>query len=50
MTSTIDREHSHRGNPLDVITIDPHLNKYYSAMCDDELIKNVSLSYRKPLS
>ena len=50
MTSIIDREHAHRGNPLDVITIDPHLNKYYSAMSDDEFIKNSFLFEKQCVS
>ena len=50
MTSKMDKKHSHRGNPLDVITIDPYLNKYYSALTDDEFIKNSFLFEKQCLS
>lgn len=50
MTSLMDSKHSHRGNPLDVLTIDPYLNKYYSAMSDDEFLKHNFLFEKQCLS
>lgn len=37
LTSTISKS-PHRGNPLDVMTIDPTLNKYYTEMTDEEFL------------
>lgn len=35
MSSTISNR-NHRGNPLDVMTIDPVLQKFYTDMSDEE--------------
>lgn len=37
MISKRDKNHMHRGNPLDVITIDPSCGKYYSEITDEEV-------------
>lgn len=37
LTSQRDMAHPYRGNPLDVISIDPKCHKYYSEMTDDEI-------------
>ena len=36
LSSTISKNRNHRGNPLDVMTIDPIINKYYTEMSDEE--------------
>lgn len=44
LTDKIDIKHSHRGNPLDVITIDPICGKYYSEMSDEDF-KNMGYKF-----
>lgn len=39
LTAIKDTKHNHRGNPLDVITIDPSCKKYYSEMTDEDFEK-----------
>lgn len=36
LTSAISKNRNHRGNPLDVMTIDPTINKYYTEMLDED--------------
>ena len=42
LTSKIDESNNHRGNPLDVITIEPSNGKYFSEMTDEE---NMTMCY-----
>ena len=46
LTEKRDEKHNHRGNPLDVITIDPACKKYYSEMTDEEF-KNMGYKFEK---
>lgn len=39
LSSRRDISHPYRGNPLDVISIDPKCRKYYSEMTDEEIRK-----------
>ena len=36
LSSIVSKNLNHRGNPLDVMTIDPTINKYYTEMSDEE--------------
>ena len=46
LISTRDEKHDHRGNPLDVLTIDPKSQKYYTEMTDDDF-KNMGQNFDK---
>lgn len=36
LSSTISKNRNHRGNPLNVMTIDPTINKYYTEISDED--------------
>ena len=44
LTEKRDAKHNHRGNPLDVIAIDPSCKKYYSEMTDEDF-KNMGYKF-----
>lgn len=46
LTQNRDKKHNHRGNPLDVITIDPTCKKYYSEMTVNDF-KNLGFTFEK---
>lgn len=46
LTDKVDTNHKHRGNPLDVITIDPICGKYYSEMSLEDF-NNIGFKFEK---